>query len=417
MKIKKLLKTILAATMILGMVGCGSRNKEPAEPNANRKTEGYDYDFIDYIDIKAYGPDGKGILEVTPKNYTAADFRSEQEYIAIKKLMDELNLSYIQGVENKKSNIYISNVTNLSNGDVIQVGITEKWKGSTDLNINLNTYDFVVDTLTEGQDIDLFNDESVIVYGLKDTNQVFAQKTPKTATLPKEIEDHIQYQVSTTETNLVENVSIVNITATMDEEFLTNPDNPYYNIDIYLKKHGYDFVSQTQTVVDKVITPLEFTQGIINAIGDYLTVTFVGQPAETWARSFTIDRIGNIQQLKEVSGYDAFQYLVTFHGVSEDGVEGEFLATMYLWEVGGELILTDFSGFTAARVVDIIRENPYNEDYQILGQYFYTEEELAQKQAEEEAKAEGEAEVEGEEATEETPTEQFQRRIDITGSS
>lgn len=393
---RKIFKTILTVALLLGASGCKPKNTEPEEPNAHRGTD-YDYDFIDYLDIKAYGPDGKGIIEITAKDYTAADFYSEQEYIDVKTLMDDLNLYYIQGEENKRSNLSVSKVDGLSNGDIVEIGVnTKTWKGSTDLNINLEPYEFVVDTLTEGQEIDLTNNESVIIYGLEGTNNVFALKTPKTATLPKEIEDHIEYIVSTSETNLVEDVSIVNYTCTMDEEFLMNPDNPYYNIDIYLKKHGYDYTSSGQTVLDKIVKPLDFTQTTSNAIGDYLAARFVGEKASTWSREYTIDRIGNIQQDVNAEGIDKFAYTVTFHGVSEEGLEDQFYATMYLWEINTELNLTDFSGFTYAMGRNIIKE-PLNENYEVLAQYYYTEEELAQQEAE---AAEGEEGQDGEEGGE-----------------
>ena len=367
---------IAAFVMLFGNSGC--KAKEPQEPNAKRPTE-FEYDFVDYLDIKAYGPDGQGIIEITPRNYSASDFYSEQEFISVKSLMDQLNLTYIQGEENKQSNLYVSKTDGLSNGDVIEIGIDDKkWKGEPDLDINLNPYEFVVSSLTEGQKIDLFNNESVIIYGLKDTNTVYAHKTPKTATLPKEIEDHIEYTVSTSETNLVPDVSIVNITATMDEEFLHNPENPYYNIDIYLKKHGYDYVSNGQTVLDAVVEPLNFTQATSNAIGDYLTAKYVGKKASTWSKDFTIDRLGNIQRMIDAEGIDQYEYLVTFHGIGEDGSEDQFYATMKLWEIGNELIETEFSGFTYAMGSNIIKA-PMNESYEILAQYFYTEEELAEQ--------------------------------------
>ena len=376
---KKLIKAVLAATLLLNASACMPKKTDLKEPNANRGTE-YDYDFVDYLDIKAYGPDGEGIIEITARDYTVTDFASEQEYIKVKNLMDDLNLYYIQGEENKRSNLSVSKTEALSNGDIIEIGVNEKtWKGSTDLNINLETYEFVVETLTDGQEIDLINNESVIIYGLEGTNNVYALKTPKTATLPKEIEDHIEYIVSTNETNLVEDVSIVNFTCTMDEEFLQNPENPYYNIDIYLKKHGYDYMSSGQTVLDKVVKPLDFSQATSNAIGDYMTARFVGEKVSTWSREYTIDRVGNIQQDKKAEGLDKYSYVVTFHGVSEEGLEDQFYGTLYLWEINNEVILNDFSGFTYAMGNNIIKE-PLNDNHEILAQYYYTEEELAQQE-------------------------------------
>ena len=399
MNYKRMIKTFLAIGMILGSIGCSKKPEEPQEPNANRGKD-YDYDFIDYIDIKAYGPEGKGILEVTPKNYTAADFYSEQEYIAVKSLMDELNLVYLQGEENHKSNLLLSKTEDLVNGDIVEVSIdTKRWKGDPKVNINLEPYEFVVETLTDGQEIDLIANESVIMYGLDGTTQVFALKTPKTATLPKEIEDHIEYDVSTSETELKENVSIINYSCTMDEEFLMNPDNPYYNIDIYLKKHGYDYTATGQTVLDQIIKPLDFSQSTANALGDYLASRFVGEKASTWSREYTIDRVGNVQQDTTSDGIDKFHYIVTFHGVSDGDFEDQFYASMYIWEVNKELIVTEFSGFTYAMGSNIIKE-PVSDKHEILAQYFYTEEELAQQQEEAEA-AEGE-ECETEDG-EETP--------------
>ena len=319
--------------------------------------------------------------------------------------MDSLSLFYIQGEDNRKSNLTLSKFEDLSNGDIVEVGIdTKRFKGELGIDINTETYEFVVEDLTDGQTIDLFNDESVIIYGLEGTNMVFAHKTPKTATLPKEIEEHIEYNVSTSDTELVPLVTIVNIEATMDEEFLNNPAEHYYNIDIYLKKHGYDYVSKGQTVLDQVISPLEFTQATANALGDYLTARFVGEKAATWSREYIIDRIGNVQQIIGASDMDQFQYAVTFHGVSEDGAyEEQFYATMYLWEIAGELNLNEFSGFTYAFGGNAIKE-PMNSNYEILAQYYYTEEELAAQEVEAGEEEDGVEAEAGEEASEE-PTE------------
>lgn len=382
MQLNKTITGFLAIAMLLGTAGCSfNKTGVPAEPNANRGTD-YEYDFIDYLDIKAYGPEGKGILEVTPKNYKATDFYSEQEYIAVKSLMDELNLIYLQGEENRNSNLLLSKSENLVNGDIVELSIdTKRWKGETNLDINLEPYEFVVDALTEGQKIDLIADESVIMYGLEGTNQVYALKTPKTSTLPKEIEDHIKYTVSTSETELQEKVSIINYSCTMDEEFLNDPKTSYHNIDIYLKKHGYDYTAVGQTVVDQIVKPLDFTQATANALGDYLKSRFTGETASTWSREYTIDRIGNIQQDINAEGMDKYHYTVTFHGVSEDNYEDQFYASMYIWEVNKELIVTDFSGFTYAMGSNVIKE-PIGEQYEILAQYYYTEDEQAQQDAE-----------------------------------
>ena len=374
-KFSRCISGLLAAGMILNTAGCSKKPQEYV-PNGNRSAE-HSYDFVDFIDIKAYGPDGKGIMEVTPREYTVADFDTEQEYIAIKNLMDDLNLVYRQGEDNRKSNIMISKTEDLKNGDIVQIGIdTRKWNKDAGIDINLEAYDFVVDQLTVGSSIDLFNDESVIVYGLSGTNNVFTLKTPKTATFPKEIEDNIVYSVATEEKNLVPGVSIANISATMEESFLMNPDNPYYNIDIYLKKHGYDYVSKTQTVLDQVIEPIRFGENINASVEDYLTQQFVGKTVETWSRSYVIDRIGNIQQQKNREGIDRYNYTVTFHAVSaneEETYEDAFRNTMYLWIIGNQIVMTEVTPFTLANEISVI-ENPVNDDMDVLAQFYYAQE-------------------------------------------
>ena len=61
MKLRKALVTMTALTMLFGAAGC-KKTSESSAPNENRSTN-HEYDFVDYIDIKAYGPDGKELLK------------------------------------------------------------------------------------------------------------------------------------------------------------------------------------------------------------------------------------------------------------------------------------------------------------------------------------------------------------------
>ena len=73
--LKKSISLLAVSSILMGASGCV---KKEHEPNEKRGTD-YVYDFVDYVNINAYGPDGEGIIEVSPKSYTTYDFDSEND--------------------------------------------------------------------------------------------------------------------------------------------------------------------------------------------------------------------------------------------------------------------------------------------------------------------------------------------------
>lgn len=367
-----LLAGIMSASLFLS--GCGSR-KENKVPNADRGTS-YQYDMMDYLNVECFGPDGKGIIQVVPKDYTAEDFSDEKSYIAVKKYMDYLNLSYVPGEDNSASHIYIDRTQGLSNGDIVTIGVStaNNFTYDTDLSINTENYQYVVSGLTDGKDIDLFNDDSVCFYGLEGTTSVGWVKSRNTSTLPQEIQDNISYTAvlgSQGSTELREKEAIIEVTAALDQNFLMSAEPPYYNSDIYMLKHDYNYSLSEETVLDTVISPISFGEMINPQVEDALMEKFSGQTVNTYSNTYAIDRIGNIQQQNGASGLNAFTYLVTFHGAAEDGTQHAFRASMMIEDINDLILIENESGMNNSDYE--VLTSPVGNGYSILAQFYSDE--------------------------------------------
>lgn len=370
-----LLAEIISAGILLS--GCGKK-AESQIPNADRGTN-YQYDMMDYLDVECFGPNGKGIIQVVPKDYTADDFPDEKSYIAVKKYMDYLNLSYVPGEDNSSSHIYLDRTMDLSNGDIVTIGISSggNFTYDTDLSINTENYQYVVTGLTDGKDIDLFNDDSVCFYGLEGTNSIGWVRSRNTSTLPQEIQDHIGYTATLSNqnsTDLREKETIIEVTASLDQDFLMSSDPPYYNTDIYMLKHDYNYTLEEETVLDAVISPITFGEMINPQVEDALMEKFAGTTVNTYSSTYTIDRIGNIQQEERASGTGAFTYLVTFHGLAEDGTQHAFRASMMIEDINDLILIENESGMNNSDYS--VLSEPVGSGYQILAQ-FWSEEDNA----------------------------------------
>lgn len=352
----------MAASAVL--CGCSAK-KEVYVPNQNRGTD-YQYDFIDYLDIAVYGSEGQGVLEVVPKEITASDFKSEQEYITIRHAMDELNLYCLFGEDNAQSNLSVTKSEGLSGGDMITLSIQKK-PDLGGLSMNLEDYEYTVGELGEGKTIDLFNDSAVIFYGLAGTNAVGAYRLAKQGSLPEEIREHIIYAASTRETALKENVSIIQASARLDEEFLNA--NRYYNLPIYLKRHNFNASAEQETVLDVIVGPIDFHgDEAKEAVRLALENRFTGITALSGDTGYRIDMIGNVQQSSGVSGEAAYDYFVTLHGVSSDGRETAFSSTVRMVMLHDDVVIMKASEPYYTKFSAL--QNPYSGSYEVLAEYY-----------------------------------------------
>lgn len=365
---KKIMKlAILSLVSVLLLSGCGKKKEYVA--NSKRGTN-YDYDLFDYLDIKVYGPNEKAVIEVQPKKLSSSDFNSESEYIAIRKILDSLNMSYIQGVENKNSMVEISKATEIKNGDLITIGISRKAKIDLGgLKVNLEPYEVLIDSLDDGDVIDLFDNKNVIFYGLKDTKEIHAFIDKANSNLPSEILDNIVYKATTTETSFKENSTIIQAEATMKDEFLKNEENPYYNIDVYMLKHNYSYVSKTETVLDKVVAPIEFNESINSRLQTVLENQFIGTPVELGNDFYVIDKVGNVQQSKDVKGRSQFDYTVTFIGSNATGNPKAFRVNLTMYLVNDEFVISNIQRFNNMEMKGITEK--IQDGYVVKAQIYY----------------------------------------------
>ncbi|MCR5230491.1 MAG: hypothetical protein K6D03_10240 [Solobacterium sp.] len=355
---------VYAAAASAVLSGCSAR-EEVYVPNQNRGTD-YQYDFVDYLDIAVYGSEGEGVLEVMPKDIRVSDFKSEQEYITIRHAMDALNLYCLYGEDNSQSNLSVTKSEGLGSGDMVtlHIGKVPDLKG---LSINLEDYDYTVNDLGEGKTIDLFNDSAVIFYGLEGTAAVGAYRLAGPGSLPDEIREHIIYTASTKETSLKEDVSIIQASASLDEEFLKA--NRYYNLPIYLKRHNFNASTEQETVLDVIVGPIDFeSDEAKEAVRLALEEQFTGISALSGDTAYRIDLPGNVQQSTGVSGEAAYDYLVTMHGVSSDGRETAFSSTVRMVMLHDDVVIMKASEPYYTKFSAL--QNPYSGSYEVLAEYY-----------------------------------------------
>lgn len=366
-------KIVIALVAVSCLAGCGSSSKKEHVPNENRRTANYDYDFVDFLDIKAYGPEGKGIIEVTSKKYSANDFSSENEYIRVKKAMDSLSMYYIQGENNSKSQISISKVEGLKNDDIVTIKLSDKAKYDLGgVSMCLDPYEFVVSGLGEGEEIDLFDNSSVTFYNLEGTNQIDYLINKDTSKLPPEIIDNIEYTVSSSDTTFVKDETILKASADFKKGFLDTLPEKYYNIDIYMYKHGYLYNREVETVLDEVVKPLEFNDSIIPPLENELNKMFYGKEVSYNRKTYYVDRIANVQQSVDPKGNDKYIYSVVYHASTEDGSEGIVCRnSMKIYKVKDTFVIKDASDMMYEKEESLL--NPINSGTQILAQYYFVE--------------------------------------------
>ena len=308
---------------------------------------------------------------MSQKDYTAKDFATEAEYIKIKKIMDQLNMVYIPGEDNRNSQAVISQKTGLHNGDVITLSLNPKAKYDLgDMPVNLEPFEYRVTELTEGKDIDLFSDDAVIFYGLDGTDIVGAYSIAETSSLPEEIGEYIMYTAELSdrkETNLRENGTVIKVKAAMDQSFLDKQD--YHNLDIYMKKHGYSYLSETETTLDLVLKPFEFDAVLRSETEAALAEYFYGKTAATYSETYVIDSVGNIQQLMNAKGAKRFEYIVTLHSTSEKGNEQALQSTVTILDLAGRIVI---SGATEPLYTEMSKlTEPINATYAVMAQFFH----------------------------------------------
>lgn len=410
-----LIALIICSCFSLLFAGCGKG--KPKDPNAKRVTKGFNYDFVDFLDVKLYGYDGAGFLQITPKEMSVTDFPSEEEYIKVKKTVDSMALYLIPGDTSTVSYLYVDKPGGLKNGDEVTVALRDSFQGNiTDVGMNVNPYVFTINGLKEPKYLDLFDDNSVTFYGLEGTEEIhYIPRYGKD--IPKEVLDNINYTFTPSETTLKAGTTILHITAALNQEFLNKGNPPYYTSDIYFGKNGFNCPTETEKVLMTVVGPINFTKADKNKIAEAL---FKKISLESGGSE--ISRIASIQQLDSVAGtFDPYTYTVVFNTVNQ--TTPVMRATVRMVQVGSDIEILSVGGiqktvdeatyaplkdmklvaeFTSQPPMEISDETDDELDNPIAAERRKAEIE-AQKKAEEDAKAAQKEQAENQENTPDKP--------------
>ena len=331
-----LITMVIFSCFVLFLAGCGS--SKPKDPNAKRVTKGYSYDFVDFLDVKLYGYEGAGFLQITPKEMSVTEFPSEEEYIKVKKTVDSMALNLIPGNSDILSYLYVDKPQGLSNGDEVTIALRDSFPGNVqDVGMNVNPYIFTINGLKEAKQMNLFDDNSVTFYGMEGTSEIhYIPRYGKE--IPKEVLDNIEYTFTPSETPLKAGTTIMHINANLKQEFLNQGDIPYYTTDIYFGKNGYYCPTETDKVLMTVVGPIDFEKADKNKIAEAL---FNKISLESGGSE--ISSIASIQQLNSEAGtFDPYTYTVVFKTVNQ--TTPVLRAAVRMVQVGNDIEVLSVSG-------------------------------------------------------------------------
>lgn len=301
---KKLMIWFLSLFMAMGLLTGCKKNTEEEEPvNLNEARAGnYKYDFAEFLDLKLYGYEGHGFIEIKPLDFSVENFDSEEDYIAIKRVVESLKLYHIPG-SNQSSGMTVTPSEDLKNGDIVVIGLKEGTTIPEDVSMNILPFQVEIGGLTAPKELNLFDPINVQFWGLDGTNEVYAEKQ-ETDNLPAEVKEHLVYNINMDTDTVQEGKSILNIHADLDSSFLNNPENPYYTSDIYFGKMAYEAERDSEMVLRNVAYPMNLDEEDQKQLG----VTLLTEIKKTDAGK-SINNVASIQQNENPS--DPYSYLIT----------------------------------------------------------------------------------------------------------
>ncbi len=305
--------------MVASLAGCAIRQKPKDKTsdsyvaNEDRTTEGYKYDWIDYCDISVYGANGSAYIEVTPKEVKASDFESDADYIAIKSILDDLNLSYIAGANNSNTKLKVTPDSNLSAGDLVTFSITKTVDSK--LGFNTQEYEFRVPTLSDANMLDLFSEDNVIFYGLDGTNEIKYTFTDNSV-FSDDIKNNIVYKISA-DTEVAEaDKTILTVSASLDSKFLN--ETGYPTTEQYLSKYGYRADAYTvQKVLKEIAKPVDYQTVLKEKVVSALYEAIYNAEVSSDGAS-NLNTICCVQQL-EKDASDPYTQYVIYQDVNSNG--------------------------------------------------------------------------------------------------
>ena len=297
---KKFYKFLTVMLVLLTLVGCGSKKLN------SKRSKGYKFDFVDFINITVYGDDGNGYIEITPKDITVNDFDDEQDYINVKHDLDELNLEYRYG-QNKSTGIKLSKVQRLRNGDVVTISVSSRVKLKSDM--NTGAYEYLVGGLTQAQAIDLFSPD-LVTFFMNDDKQVLYHIKENKA-LPDSLLENLVYEIKYTGAPEVDK-TVLSVTATMNETYLL--DSGYIALENYLAKHNLRAELETETVLKNYVSPVEFSSSNQTAIEKALYKKLLEVEPDLY-------KVCNIQQLERQKISEPYTYYVVYYNNTNENRE------------------------------------------------------------------------------------------------
>lgn len=317
--IKKTILALILAVSTISSTGCAMVQDflGGGEKLNKERGDGYKYDFVQFLSVKLYGSNGNGFLEVTPKEIKVSDFESEQEYIAVKKVLSELNL-VLDPTNSKSSKFFTATPSKgLSNGDIVTFGFNESYTGNAGgLSFNLEPYEFQIQGLPDPVQLDLFSPDTVTFVGLDDgTTNLYPIKKYGNE-VSDEILDNLEYLVTTDESSLQAEKTIINCSVDVLPQKDENGRPTNESLEVYLGKKGYVVASEkAEKVLMEIAKPLTFSTEKTSKINRVLFKTFK-------AIDETLINIGTVQQLSVTqSGYSPYDYIVTYYADAPEDSE------------------------------------------------------------------------------------------------
>ena len=325
---RKKILSVLTVLLVLTTLSACSANQGRGDK--------YTYDFKDFINIEIFGPEGEAYIQITPKEISVADFSSEEEFIKVKKVIDQLNLSYIPG-SNTSSGLTVSKGDHIKTGDMIVIKPTtsllssDKAELAKSIDLNIEQYDYVVESLPETKKVDLFSSDIVKFYGLI-TNEIVYVVNKDNTTISDELKENLIYKITTSDKTLKEGQTIMTVQNGLKQELIDNGN--YYNNNIYYAKQNLSVeYSTAEKVLNKIVNPIDFNN-LKQESKDIIKKSLYKYIKEKL--DYNVENVCNIQQLNSQNENDPYKYYIIYTTLDGENVQRVYRTEMKLLFINNE---------------------------------------------------------------------------------
>lgn len=257
MSFRKKLAAVTAAAMLSALLG-GCKLRSSVDENA-RNTGNHEFDIADYINISDFGENGDGYVKVTEKDFDADDFKSDADYIAVKKTLDQMNLNCIAGPSEESNSsssvaIKMTDNTHISNGDKAVISFSKPDKKYADMCFDKIVY--TVSNLKSLNQIDFFSPQNVVVFALPTGD---LKTCVKGNAMDRELRDAISYSASYEDPDekIEQGKSVVDVQASLSDDF-RNANPQYPDLKEYLAEHGQKAKTSKSFVLKNLISTVNW---------------------------------------------------------------------------------------------------------------------------------------------------------------